>query len=86
MGQKQPASAGKRSRHLQLSQEQPGDNGLPDTDATHFAAKAHRQSQAIATSPQEREDQAFIDAISWFNHQLEIDTRLVTMRSDLHCG
>ena len=30
-----------------------------------FAAKAHRQSAAIAASEQESDDQAFVDAISW---------------------
>lgn len=29
-----------------------------------FRAEAHRQSQAIAASPLEREDQDFVDAIS----------------------
>lgn len=29
-----------------------------------FAAQAHRQSLAVAQSPQEREDQAFVDAVS----------------------
>jgi uncharacterized protein YuzE len=29
-----------------------------------FAAEAHRQSGAVAASPQEKEDQAFIDGIS----------------------
>ena len=37
---------------------------VPDTRTADFRSEAHRQSQAVATSPHEREDQAFIDAIS----------------------
>ena len=37
---------------------------VPDVRATGFQAEAHRQSARIAASPFEREDQAFIDAIS----------------------
>jgi DNA-binding LacI/PurR family transcriptional regulator len=37
---------------------------VPDTRSPEFAAAAHRQSAAVAASPYEREDQAFIDAIS----------------------
>jgi hypothetical protein len=37
---------------------------LPDTRTPEFAAEAHRQSLAVANSPTEAEDQAFIDAIS----------------------
>ncbi len=37
---------------------------VPDTRSPEFAAEAHRQSAAIAASPSEAEDQAFIDAIS----------------------
>jgi hypothetical protein len=37
---------------------------IPDTRSPEFAAEAHRQSLAIANSPHEKEDQAFIDAIS----------------------
>jgi hypothetical protein len=40
---------------------------LPDTSTPEFAAQAHRASLAIANSPTEREDQAFIDSISWLN-------------------
>ncbi len=35
---------------------------VPDTTAPRFAAEAHRQSLAVATSPQAADDQAFIDA------------------------
>jgi Protein of unknown function (DUF3018) len=37
---------------------------VPDVRSPAFAAEAHRQSLAVATSPQEAEDQAFIDAVS----------------------
>ncbi|HEX3520080.1 MAG TPA: antitoxin MazE-like protein [Solirubrobacteraceae bacterium] len=33
-------------------------------DAPEFVAEAHRQSLAIATSEQEADDQAFVEAIS----------------------
>ena len=36
----------------------------PDTRSPEFAEEAHRQSLAVAQSPTEAEDQAFIDAIS----------------------
>lgn len=39
---------------------------VPDVRAPGFAAEAHRQSALAAASPQEAEDQAFVDAISWF--------------------
>lgn len=38
---------------------------VPDTRAPEFAREAHRQSQAVATSEQAADDQAFIDAASW---------------------
>jgi hypothetical protein len=37
---------------------------VPDVRSRAFAAKAHRQSLAVAKSRHAREDQAFIDAIS----------------------
>lgn len=37
---------------------------LPDVRAPEFAAEAHRQSLAIASSEQEAADQAFVEAIS----------------------
>jgi len=37
---------------------------VPDVRSPSFKAEAHRQSLAVAKSPQESEDQAFIDAIS----------------------
>jgi hypothetical protein len=37
---------------------------VPDTRTRAFAGEAHRQSQAVAESGRERDDQAFIDAVS----------------------
>jgi hypothetical protein len=37
---------------------------VPDTRDPAFAEKARRESLALANSPSEAEDQAFIDAIS----------------------
>jgi predicted transcriptional regulator len=42
-------------------------NELPDTNSPEFAAEARRESQLIAESPWEAEDQAFVDAISEFS-------------------
>ena len=40
---------------------------VPDTRTANFAKEAHRQSLAVAKSAGEREDQAFIDAITDHN-------------------
>jgi hypothetical protein len=37
---------------------------IPDIGSPAFGAEAHRQSGAVAASPYEMDDQAFIDAIS----------------------
>lgn len=37
---------------------------VPDVRAPSFISEAHRQSLAVASSDQAREDQAFIDAVS----------------------
>lgn len=42
---------------------------LPDVTSPEFKAEAHRQSLAIAQSPSEADDQAFIDAISEFKFE-----------------
>jgi hypothetical protein len=39
---------------------------VPDVRSRRFKTEAHRQSLAIATSALEKEDQAFIDDISWW--------------------
>ena len=37
---------------------------VPDTRSPRFIAEARRQGRAVAQSPMEAEDQAFVDAIS----------------------
>ena len=37
---------------------------FPDVRTPSFAQEAHRQSAAVANSPQAEEDQAYIDALS----------------------
>ena len=37
---------------------------IPDTRSREFAREARRQSLAVGRSPGEKEDQAFVDAIS----------------------
>lgn len=40
---------------------------VPDMRSTAFVREAHRQSLAVARSPQADDDQAFVDAISGWN-------------------
>ncbi|MFI5265856.1 MAG: antitoxin MazE family protein [Chloroflexota bacterium] len=40
---------------------------LPDVNSPEFIAEAHRQSLLAANSPHAKEDQDFVDAISWLN-------------------
>ena len=42
---------------------------VPDVRSKAFARQARRESLAIANSPQEAEDQAFVDAISEWNDE-----------------
>jgi len=44
---------------------------LPDTGTPEFAELAHRASVAIANSPTEQEDQAFIDSVQWLTSDEE---------------
>ena len=37
---------------------------IPDVNSQAFVRQAHLQSRAVARSPQEAEDQAFVDAIT----------------------
>jgi hypothetical protein len=39
---------------------------VPDVRSPEFAEEAHRQSALAAASTHAAEDQAFVDAISWF--------------------
>jgi len=42
---------------------------VPDVRAPGFAAEAHRQSALAASSSHAAEDQAFVDANSWFRDE-----------------
>jgi Protein of unknown function (DUF3018) len=42
---------------------------LPDTSSPAFAKQAHLDSLAIANSPTEKEDQAFIDSVQWWTSE-----------------
>ena len=50
---------------------------VPDVRAPGFIAEAHRQSDAIAASEREADDQAFVDAISspWEPEEEEASSR-----------
>lgn len=37
-----------------------------DPKSPEFAAEARRQSLEVANSPTEKEDQAFVDSVSWW--------------------
>lgn len=49
---------------------------LPDTRTPEFAELAHRASVAIANSPTEHEDQAFIDSVRWISSEEEALSRI----------
>ncbi len=51
-------------RRLRAQGLRPVQIWVPDVHAPEFAAEAHRQSAAIASSEHEADDQAFVDAIS----------------------
>ena len=55
-----------RARRERLRQQglRPIQIWVPDVRAPGFLAEARRQSLLVATSPADKEDQAFIDAIS----------------------
>lgn len=40
---------------------------VTDARCAEFMQEAHRQSALVAAAPTEADDQAFVDAISWFN-------------------
>ena len=42
---------------------------VPDTRSPEFAREARRQSRAVARSPQEKEDIAFVESISWLRDE-----------------
>jgi hypothetical protein len=49
---------------LRQRQQQAIEQPKPDAHSSEFSRVAHQQSLAIAKSPQELDDQLFIDAIS----------------------
>lgn len=67
MGVKPKSSREKVRRHRESLRRQglrPIQVWVPDVRSRVFKAQAHRQSLAVARSIGEREDQAFIDAVS----------------------
>ncbi|HVZ70232.1 MAG TPA: antitoxin MazE family protein [Rhizomicrobium sp.] len=42
---------------------------VPDPKSPAFKKEARRQARLVANSPMEKEDQAFVDAISWLNRE-----------------
>ena len=42
---------------------------VPDTRSPEFAREARRQSRAVARSPQEKDDIAFVESISWLRDE-----------------
>ncbi|MGB4862460.1 MAG: antitoxin MazE-like protein [Tepidiformaceae bacterium] len=42
---------------------------VPDVESEEFKREARRVALAIANSPTAEEDQAFVDAVSWWNDE-----------------
>lgn len=62
-----PSSRDKVRQHRERLRAQglrPVQLWVPDTRSDAFRAEAQRQAEAIAASPVERDDQAFVDSIS----------------------
>ncbi len=62
-----PSSRDKVRQHRERLRAQglrPVQLWVPDTRSDAFRAEAQRQATAIAASPAERDDQAFVDAVS----------------------
>lgn len=67
MASPRKSSAQKVQRHrdkLRAQGLKPIQIWVPDVNDPKFIAEARRQSRAVAQSPHEKEDQAFIDSIS----------------------
>ena len=68
MRKSKPRSSAERSRAYRARMRAKGYRRvqlwLPDTRSPEFAALAHRESLAVANSPGEADEQAFIDSIS----------------------
>lgn len=66
-GNRSKSSAAKVRAHRARLREaglRPVQIWIPDVRSPEFAREAHRQSLLVARSPQEAEDQAFVDGIS----------------------
>ncbi len=63
-----PKTESQRAFHARMRAQglKPVTVWVPDPASPAFAAEAARQSRAIADSPSEAEDQAFVDSISEF--------------------
>jgi hypothetical protein len=62
-----PPSRDRVRRHRERLRQQglrPIQIWVPDVNAPAFAREAHRQSTLVAASEQDRDDQAFVDAVS----------------------
>jgi hypothetical protein len=62
-----PPSRDRVRRHRERLRQQglrPIQIWVPDVNAPEFAREAHRQSTLVAASEQDRDDQAFVDAVS----------------------
>lgn len=66
-GVHQPSREKMRSYRARLREQglRPIEVWVPDVRKPSFAAEARRQSLLVARSPQEADDQAFIDSIGW---------------------
>ena len=58
--------ARKRAQGYRLTQR-----WVPDVDSEEFKRDARRMALVIANSPTAAEDQAWVDAISWWNEQVD---------------
>lgn len=59
---------------------------VPDVTSPEFAREARRQMRALARSPHEKEDQAFVDSISEFMIELNGSPKRRSKRSKRRVG
>jgi Protein of unknown function (DUF3018) len=59
----------KHRERLRAQKLRPIQIWVPDVRTASFRAEARRQSRAVANSPYEDDDQAFIDSISVWNEE-----------------
>lgn len=72
-GQKRPTKPSSSKEKVRAHRERMRKSGMkliqiwvPDPHSPAFKKEARRQARLVANSPMEKEDQAFMDAISWF--------------------